>query len=232
MGTSRSFRSPSVPRWHSVLAHIANDDPHKLIRAELFNAGVLDGWNSEFGRAGISVYVEALVETHGQLGGALREAARPEGAIEQVVASTRERALREDAAPTLAIAERALARTLIGTAREGVAALSVSEPARAAETWEQNRGSPAHLVGRFLGEVLHQFTCHVIARDAGQIVGRGHYDGARAVRLLERSLAHEAQQVGASIEVSGSAADLPGRWPSLVDEAFRRAAAPPDVADG
>src|SRR5215207_9690622 len=174
MGTSRSFRSPAVPRWHSVLTHIANDDPQELIRAELFNAGVLDGWNAELGRAGISVYVEALVEAHERLGGAMRQSARPEEAIEQIVASTRDRALREDAGPTLAIAERALTRTLISAAREGVA-LSASEPAQAADAWERSRGRPADLVGRFLGEVLHQFTCHVIARDAGQIVGRGAY---------------------------------------------------------
>lgn len=231
MGTSRSFRSPSAPRWHSVLAHIAADDPHELIRAELFNAGVLDGWNAEFGRPGISVYVEALVEAHGQLGDALREAPRPQDAIEQLVARTRERSLRADAAPTLAIAEQALTRTLLSTTRQD-APLGDTQGAQAAQTWESQRGSPAALVGRFLGEVLHQFTCHVIARDAGQIVGHGPYEGARAVRLLERSLAREARQVGASVEVAGSPAELPSRWPSLINQAFRRAAAPPASRDG
>lgn len=231
MGTSRSFRSPRQPRWHSVLAYIANDEPHELIRAELFNAGVLDGWNGELGRPGISVYVSALVEAHGQLSGAMREAVRPEDAIEQIVGSTRERALRLGAGPSLAIAERALIRTLIGAAR-GPIALGTSDRQQAVAAWESGRGSPAGLVSRFLGEVLHQYTCHVIARDAGQIVGHGAYEGARSVRHLERSLASEARLVGASVEVSGSAAELPHRWPSLVNEAFRRAATPPAVSGG
>ena len=188
MGTSRSFRSPASPRWKSVLGHIATDDPQELIRAELFNAGVLDGWNAEFGRPGISVYVEALVAAHASLGDALREAARPQDVVEQLVSETRQRALRTDAAPALAIAERALTRTLLSTVREG-AALAMSEPAGAGDTWERQRGTPAALVGRFLGEVLHQFTCHVVARDAGQIIGRGPYEGAQSVRLLERALA-------------------------------------------
>lgn len=230
MGTSRSFRSPGTPRWRAVLGHIASDDPHELIRAELFNAGVLDGWNAEFGRPGISVYVETLVNAHGQLGDALREAVRPQDAIEQLVSETRQRALRTDAAPTLAIAERALTRTLLGTIREG-AVLGVGEPAAAGETWERERGTPASLVSRFLGEVLYQFTCHVIARDAGQIVGRGPHEGARSVRLLERALARDAQQVASTLKVRGSPAELSGRWPSLVDEAFRRAATPPASSD-
>jgi hypothetical protein len=231
MGTSRSFRSPATPRWRSVLGHIASDDPHELIRAELFNAGVLDGWNTEFGRPGISVYVEALVEAHGGLGDALREAERPQDAIEQLVSETRQRALRTDAAPTLAIAERALTRTLLGTVREG-AALSTGEPDAAGEAWDRQRGTPGSLVSRFLGEVLHQFTCHVVARDAGQIVGRGSYEGARSVRLLERALARDAQQIASTLDVAGAPGDLAGRWPSLVDEAFRRAAAPPAGSDG
>ncbi len=226
MGTSRSFRSPPTPRWNAVLAQIANDEPHEQIRAELFNAGVLDGWNEEFGRPGITHFVEALVEAHGQLAGTLRESARPDVAIEGVVAAARQAALRADEAPALAVAERALIRTLIGTAREGIA-LGESTPAQAAEAWEHNRGTPASLVRVFLGEVLHQFTCHVIARDAGQIVGRGHYEGARAVRNLERALAEQARDVGASVDVSGTAADVPQRWSGLVDDAFRRAAAPP-----
>lgn len=231
MGTSRSFRSPATPRWKSVLGHIGTDDPQELIRAELFNAGVLDGWNAEFGRPGISMYVEALVAAHDNLGDALRQATRPQDAIEQVVSETRQRALRADAAPTLAIAERALTRTLLGTVRDR-AALAASESAEASETWERQRGTPAALVGRFLGEVLHQFTCHVVARDAGQIIGRGPHQDAGSVRRLERALARDAQQVAATVTVSGPASELPSRWPSLVDEAFRRAAAPPAGADG
>jgi len=231
MGTSRSFRSPSVPRWNSVIAQIANDEPHEQIRAELFNAGLLDGWGEELGRPGVARLVAALVEAHGQLGELLREAPRPESAIETVVAAARQEALRLDEAPALGVAERALVRTLIGTAREGIA-LSESTPEQAADAWQGNRGTPESLVSRFLGEVLHQFTCHVIARDAGQIVGRGAFEGARAVRHLERSLAEQARELGSSVEVSGTASELPERWSSLVDDAFRRAASPPRMDDG
>jgi hypothetical protein len=231
MGTSRSFRSPATPRWNAVISQIANDEPHEQIRAELFNAGFLDGWSEELGRPGVALLVKALVDAHGQLGTELREANRPDAAIEGVVAAARQEALRADEAPALAVAERALIRTLVGTAREDIA-LSESTPVQAAEAWEHNRGTPASLVGRFLGEVLHQFTCHVIARDAGQIVGRGYYEGARAVRTLERELAEQARVVGASVQVSGTAAELPQRWSALVNDAFIRAAAPPLTSDG
>ena len=231
MGTSRSFRSPPVPRWNAVIAHISNDEPQEQIRAELFNAGVLDGWGEELGRPGVARLVVALVEAHGHLAERFREAPRPEAAIETAVATARQEALRVDEAPALAVAERALVRTLIGTAREGIA-LGESTPDQAAEAWENNRGTPASLVSRFLSEVLHQFTCHVIARDAGQIVGRGAFADARAVRHLERSLAEQARDLGSSVEVSGTASELPYRWSSLVDDAFTRAASPPRAADG
>ena len=231
MGTSRSFRSPHVPRWNSVIAHIANDEPYDQIRAELFNAGALDGWGEQFGRPGVRQLVVALVDAHGHFAEQLREAPRPEAAIETAVAAARQEALRVDGAPALAVAERALVRTLIGTARGGTA-LGASTPDQAAEAWENNRGTPASMVSRFLGEVLHQFTCHVIARDAGQIVGHGAFPDARAVRQLERSLAEQARDLGASIKVSGRASDLPRRWPSLVDDAFARAASPPRTSDG
>jgi hypothetical protein len=230
MGTSRSFRSPPVPRWNAVIAHIANDEPHEQIRAELFNAGVLDGWSEEFARPAIAHLVVALVAAHGQLAERLREVTRPEAAIEGAAAIARQDALRLDDAPALAVAERAFIRTLIGTAREGTT-LGESTPAQAAEAWEANRGTPASLVGRFLGEVLHQFTCHVIARDAGQIVGRGSFEDARAVRHLERSLAEQARDVGSAVEVSGPATELPQRWASLVHDAFGRAATLPRPDD-
>jgi hypothetical protein len=231
MGTSRSFRSPATPRWHAVLAQIANDEPHELIQAELFNAGLLDGWNAELGRPGISVYVEALVAAHGQLATQLGEAHRPEEAIESLVAATRDRALREDDAPALALAERALTRTLISTARAGVS-LAECEPAQAAAAWDDARGSPAGLVQRFLGEVLHQFASHVIARDAGQIVGRGSYESVQAVRALERSLAHQARAVSDEVDVSGHPAELSGRWSRFVDDAFHRASTHRAGSDG
>ena len=231
MGTSRSFRSPDTPRWNAVLAQISNDEPHHQIRAELFNAGVLDGWNEQFGRPGVAHLVEALVEAHRGLAGQLRQSNRPDTAIETLVAAARQGALRTGETPALAVAERALIRTLVRTARDDTA-LSESTPAQAAEAWEKNRGTPASLVGRFLGEVLHQFTCHVIARDAGQIVGTGPYEGARGVRGLERALAEEARELGASISVPAAEADLPRVWKALVNDAFTKAASPPVTPDG
>jgi hypothetical protein len=231
MGTSRSFRSPDTPRWNAVIAHIANDEPRAQIRAELFNAGTLDGWATELGRPAISVYVEGLVEAHSALGSLLRESALPEHAIEELVARTRERALREEAAPALAIAERALTRTLLKTARAD-RPLAETRPQDAGETFEAARGSPAELVRRFLGEVMHQYTCHVVARDAGQIVGRGEISGAREARALERGLAEDAMRVAERVSVTGSEGELPSRWASIVADAFREGAARPGSADG
>ncbi|MEA2766986.1 MAG: hypothetical protein QOK07_3390 [Gemmatimonadaceae bacterium] len=220
-----------MPRWNAVIAHIVNDEPHEQIRAELFNAGALDGWSDQFASPAVAHLVTALVAAHEGLADQLRQVDRPEAAIENAVASARQEALRLDGAPALAVAERALIRTLIGTAREGIA-LGASTPDQAAQAWENNRGTPASLVGRFLGEVLHQFTCHVVARDAGQIVGRGSFANARAVRQLEQSLAAQAREVSSAVDVSGAARDLPQRWSSLIHDAFRTAATPPHANDG
>ncbi|MGO9762690.1 MAG: hypothetical protein ACLP1Q_15655 [Solirubrobacteraceae bacterium] len=231
MGTSRSFRSPATPRWNAVIAQIGNDEPPAQIRAELFNAGNLDGWASELGRPAMSLYVEGLVEAHGSLGLLMRESTRPEEAIDDLVARTRVRALREEAAPALAIAERALTRTLLKAARTD-RALADSTPQEAGGAFEAARGSPAELVQRFLGEVLHQYACHVVARDAGQIVGRGKIRGTREVRALERRLAGDALEIADRVRVRGTASELPSRWAGIVAEAFREAATRPGSRDG
>lgn len=227
MGTSRSFRSPPTPRWQSVLAQIANAEPAEQVRAELFNAGQLDGWDAVLGtRAIASAFVEALVDAHETLPARLREAERAEFAIADVVANARAEALRVEGAPGVALAERALQRTLMRAARPEPTA---GEPGAegAAVAFEHSRGSPAELVQSYLGDVLHQYTCHVIARDAGQLVGRGEIAGARDVRMLERRVAEDARRVADRIDVAGAPGELPQRWSTFVRAAFSEAAARP-----
>jgi hypothetical protein len=231
MGTSRSFRSPAVPRWQSVLAQIANAEPAEQVRAELFNAGRLDGWDTVLGAGAIAgPFVEALLDAHGTLGGRLR-AERVELAIAQVAAGAREQALRGEGAPGVALAERALQRTLLRAARtEPIATTAGTEGA--AEAFERARGSPAQLVQAYLVDILHQYICHVVARDAGQLIGRGEIAGAREVRALERRLAEDARRVAEQVVVAGPPGELSARWPALVREAFSKAAARPGGAHG
>lgn len=231
MGTSRSFRSPATPRWQSVLAQIVNAEPAEQVRAELFNAGRLDGWDSVLGAGAIAgAFVEALVNAHGTLGARLR-AEGAELAIAQVAAGAREQALRAEGAPGVALAERALQRTLLRAARPEPTATGAGAEA-AAEAFERARGSPAQLVQSYLGDVLHQYTCHVVARDAGRLIGRGEIGGARDVRALERALAEDARRVAERVVVAGAPAELPARWPVLVRKAFSEAAARPGGARG
>ncbi len=230
MGTSRSFRSPAVPRWQSVLAQIANAEPAEQVRAELFNAGRLDGWDTVLGTGAIaSAFIEALVDAHGTLGARLRGAERVELAIAEVTANAREQALRVEGAPGVALAERALQRTLLRAARPELA-VAEGGTEGAAEAFERARGSPAQLVQSYLGDVLHQYTCHVIARDAGQLIGRGEIARARDVRVLERRVAEDARRVAERIDVAGAPGELSERWPTFVRAAFSEAAARPGGA--
>ena len=225
MGTSRSFRSPATPRWHdSPLAHrerrSTRTDP-----AELFNAGVLDGWNAEFGRPGISRL----------RGGASRGARRARRRVsERRAALGRDRATRRFRNPPTctaqrrcsnsAIAERALTRTLLGTARED-AASRLRGPTRLLDAWDRHRGTPAELVSRFLGDVLHQFTCHVSPATPDRSSAAVPHE--RESRATARGSGRDESQVPRRLDRRRVAArDLPRRWPSLINEAFRRAAAP------
>jgi hypothetical protein len=230
MGTSVSHRSPNVPRWNAVIARILDEDDPRNIQAELFNAGSLDGWDTELGRGAVTRFVEALVEAHGSFANALTAAERPELAVQGLVEAVRQRALSEEGAPGVALAERAFARTLLATARPQ--APPAEEAAQSpAERWESARGSPPELVQRFLGEVLHQYTRHIVARDAGQLLGRPGFEKATSVRNLERDLSSRARALSARVDVEGSAAQLVARWSDYVQRAFREGAALPD-ADG
>jgi hypothetical protein len=230
MGTSVSHRSPNVPRWNAVIARILDEDDPRNIQAELFNAGALDGWNAELGRGAIRHFVEGLVEAHGSFGDALASAKLPELAVQELVDAVRQRALAEEGAPGIAVAERAFARTLLITTR--VEPAGAEEGGRAAAArWESNRGSPPELIQRFLGEVLHQYTSHIIARDAGQLLGRPGFEKAASIRKLERELSRQARAISAQVLVEGSRTQLVARWAEYVEHAFRIGAALPD-ADG
>jgi hypothetical protein len=231
MGTSVSHRSPNVPRWNAVIRRILDEDDPQNIQAELFNAGSLDGWDKELGRGAVGRFVEALVEAHGSFGDALTTAERPELAVQRLVDTVRQRALAEEGAPGVALAERAFARTLLITTRAPAPPAGGAAAESPAERWESARGSPPELVRRFLGEVLHQYTSHVVARDAGQLLGRPGFERVMSVRRLERELSQQARGLAGRVEVEGSAPQLVARWSEYVERAFREGAALPD-ADG
>jgi hypothetical protein len=225
MGTSVSFRSPNRPRWNAVIARIKDGDSPEAIRAELFNAGLLDGWAAELSRPAIGHYAEAVVEAHATFAHYLSQADQPEAAIQDVVNRARARALAEDNAPAVAVVERALARTLIAGSR-GEGALADSTPEEASAAWVAQRGDrPADLIQRFLGEVLHQYTAHVVARDAGKLLGHPRFERATDVRRLERELSAKARDMAAGVEVSGTGEQLAARWEAFVHQAFKLASA-------
>lgn len=228
MGTSVSHRLPTTPRWNAVRARLLADGSIDAVRAELFNAGELDGWARELASPQIGKYVEALVDAHRSFAETLAHTERPNQAVQELVESVGRSALREESASAIAVAERALARTLIETAR-GDGLLSESTPREASEAWTRDRGAQANvLVQRFLGEVLHQFAAHCIGREVGDLAGRANFPTSGNARLIEKQVAVDARSVAERISLDGADRGLVARWPAVVGEAFRAASRLPE----
>jgi hypothetical protein len=219
MGTSTSFRSPDHPRWNAVIARYLAHAPTEQVRAEIFNAG--PEWAEELGQPAIAAVAEALVAAHELLYHRLAQAERPDLAIQDTVADARRHALTESGGPALAVAERALQRTLIGVVR-GDRALMEMSASEASDAWLANRGpDPSPLVRRFLGEVLHQFTSHVVARDAGRLLGRKGYETGEHVRRLERELAEAARSVAEAVQLPAEIERPSAWWAEAITAAFQ-----------
>lgn len=196
MGTSVSFRSPNTPRWQALRTSLETSESFDRIRSELFNAG--ESWGEEFAHAAIAPFVAGLLRAYDTLAETLGQVDRPERAVLPIVREARAEAIAAGAPASLAIAERALMRTLVEAMRAD-APLSEISSADAARAWEVNRGpSAAAFAQRYLGEVLRQFALHTVSRDAASVFRRtqdagASRDFARAVSDTAAAVAGSAQ---------------------------------------
>jgi hypothetical protein len=188
MGTSVSFRSPNTPRWQAFRGALETHESVDRVRSELFNAGA--SWGEDFSNQAIAPFVHGLVHAYDTLEDELGRAVRPEVPVLSIVREARSQAIAAGAPASVAIAERALARTLLGALRQDVP-IAESTSQGALETWRANRGrTVAALAQRYLAEVARQFAMHAVSREAATTFPRSQNVGA--VRELSRTIGDAA----------------------------------------
>ena len=236
MGTSASRRPPDVPRWRSVSAAAAAaargggaDGPsgggggEGRVLAELLTAARGDGWLAELRADAVLQYAKAAERAWAALPEALAVEA-PEAAVRRLVNDARAASLDSDSHQGLAaaVAERAFARTLIGTFGPDVDLMTASG-AEAAAAWQAKRGPAAGAMSaRFLGELVHQMTAHLFSSLSPAITPQVYPD-ARQARAAARRLAETARDAAApgAVVLVESGADR--AWTAAVAQAWRAA---------
>lgn len=222
MGTSASYRSPTTPRWSAFVSALVGDEALDRVRSELFNAG--NEWRDALAAPAIASFASTVEGLFGGLVERLESAASPTIVVGQVLADARAASHEAGFSPAAPVAERALARLLLS----GLG--GASTPAGAAEQWVANRGGSANeAVARYLGEVLAQFTRHVVDREAGRLAERNV--GAAASASLSVELAGRARALALVADGIGDPADrVATRWSQLVSAAFEAGGALPGRA--
>ena len=218
MGTSVSFRSPNTPRWQALRGSLETSESLERIRSELFNAG--ESWADEFADAAIAPFLRALLRAYDTMADAVSGVERPEWAILSIVREARSESIAAGAPASLAIAERALMRTLVDAMR-GNSPLSASSAGEAASAWQANRGaSAAGLAQRYLAEVVQQFALHAVSREAAAVFRRTGDAGAS--RELAQSVGETAAEAARSARFEdGELREEPARaWAAAVRAVF------------
>jgi hypothetical protein len=191
VGTSVSFRSPNTPRWQALRASLETSESFDRIRSELFNAG--ESWGEEFAHEAIAPFVTGLVRAFDTLAEALRSVDRPEHAVLPIVREARAEAVAAGAPASVALAERALMRTLVEAMRMETP-LSAMSSDDAGRTWETKRGASASVLAqRYLAEVIRQFALHAVSRDAASVFRRTQDAGSS--RDFAQTVADTAAEV-------------------------------------
>jgi hypothetical protein len=236
VGTSASRRPPDVPKWRSVSAAAAAaargggaDGPGGAgggdgrVLAELLNAARGDGWLSELAAGAVLQYARAAERAWAALPDALT-AETPEAAVRRLVNEARTASLDSDSHQGLAaaVAERAFARTLIGTFGPDVDVMTASGE-EAAAAWEAKRGPAAGAMSaRFLGELVHQMTSHLFSSLSPAITPQVYPD-ARQARAAARRLAETAREAAAPAAVVLVQSGADRAWTAAVAVAWRSA---------
>jgi hypothetical protein len=220
MGTSTSFRAPSVPRWQAFTTALQLGLPLERVQSELFNAG--RDWEDALCAPAVAAFAAAIIDAHATLPERLFASERPEYAIQHAVGEARAASEAEPASAASALAERAFV-AVITRAAAGDASLAAAAPADAAARFAAARGAPADLVSGYVGELLGQYARHVTAREVGRLTEGEHGLSISQTRTLTRNLAVAADEIGRAGRVgAGNANAVRASWEGLVREAFSR----------
>jgi hypothetical protein len=218
MGTSVSFRAPPVPRWQAFTTALQMRLPLERVSSELFNAG--SEWEQELGAPAVAVYALAVLDAHATLAQRLNDSERPEYALQALISEARSASAAEPGSAAGAMAERALL-ALLTRLSAGGSSLTQTAPAEAAQRFTVARGSPAELLGGYVGELLGQYARHVTAREAGRLTEGEDAFSIAATRRLTRTLASSAERVGRQARLPAAEPDaVRAGWQQLIGDAF------------
>jgi hypothetical protein len=228
MGTSRTFRSPSTPRWQALNAAYDAQLPLERLRVLVFAAGE-ETWSEALADPAVGASVQTLTDAFAELDARIEATGRADSAIAEVVRDARNALAHQGFTPAAAVVERALRVVLVDTVQGDTGSIADINATQAAEAWRSNRGAePAHLVQRMLGEVLGQYARHVVTRDAHRLVGGEAAPTVGDARRLASDLSARASAVAERVDVAGTApADMATAWPALVAAAFTEGKRPP-----
>lgn len=220
MGTSASFRAPTVPRWQAFTTALQTAQPLERVQSELFNAG--HDWEEELGTPAVAAYAVALLEAHASLADRLRVADRPEQVLQAVIVEARAASEAEPGSAASAMAERAFLG-LLTRVTAGDSSLTQTSPQDAAEHFDAARGTPSELVTSYVGALLGQYARHVTAREAGRLTEGDTGLTITATRQLTRNLAASAERVGREVRApAGDREAIRAGWQALIRDAFAR----------
>jgi len=179
----------------------------------MFNAG--NDWQDAIASDAVASFAATAERLFNEMPERLEGAASAAAAVGDILSDARAASQNVGFSPAAFVAERALARLILGNLAGATAASD------ATENWLANRGStPGEAVARYLGEVLGQYARHVSDREAGRLAEREI--GATASASLSNELAIRAQSLALEAYRPAATTDqsVAGRWGLLVSAAF------------
>lgn len=214
MGTSISNRSPDTARWRAVRSAYLHGLPDERVALEITRAA--EPWREALLSPAVAAFLSTIVDSFEDVPRQLAQA-EPDAVVRNITEAAYEAAVASSGDVSgLAMAERALQRTLISCLRrEGL--ISETSRVEAAAQWIERRGgAPRDLAARFVADVLQQFGRHVIARDVGGLVGTERFPNTEAARTF-------AARIAGTIAVPATDAFLEAAQRATVADAWHEA---------
>jgi hypothetical protein len=221
VGTSVSNRSPDTPRWRAVRSAYLHGLPEARIASEIAHAA--QSWRGALSSPAVGAYLSAVVTSFDAVPTEL-EHRSPDAVVRGIADAAYDAAVASSGDLSgLPIAERALQRTLISCLRAD-RLISETPAEEAAATWMNRRGAePRDLATHFVGEVLDQFSRHVVARDVGGLIGGDALPNPEAARALGgRIAATVATQAMHAFAASAAETDVREAWHFAIESTFSR----------
>ena len=217
MGTSVSMRSPRTSRpWGMARASISAGAPPETVLTDVVRAAAGD-WLSMLTSDGVTVYAQYAADAWARVADKPTEDDR-RAEVSAVLRDARTRALSAGGAGVaVGLAERALARTLMG---------QLQDDADAAGRGQQPHTlPPPNLIPGLLGELMRQTAMHFFTRDAAAYTGTAAIPDVQTFNTATRRIGEAAANAARAGRPALSGQGTDG-WVAAVRAAMQSAARP------